>query len=101
MSIYMTARWQCQPGAEPIVEEALRRFVTAVEENEPGTRVYTALQETDDASRFMTYFIFEDEAAEARHRSTEWVRAFTDAIYPHNMEPVVFTEYRLVASTDE
>ena len=101
MAIAMTAQWQCRPGAESKTEEALRRFVAEIRKNEPGTRIYTALQEAEDASRFMTYFIFEDEAAQSFHRSTDWVRQFTDVIYPEAVEPVVFTEYRLVASTDD
>ena len=99
MTIYMTAQWQCRPGAEQKVEEALRRFVTAVKQNEPETRLYTALQQTEDATRFMTYFIFEHEAARSFHGSTDWVKRFTEVIYPENLEPVVFTEYRLLAST--
>ena len=98
--IYMTATWTCRPGAERTVEAALREFVTAVGENEPNTRIYTALQVNGDPNRFMTYFIFENQAARERHQQTDWVRRFTDAIYPHNLEPVIFTEYRLVASTD-
>lgn len=100
MTIYMTAQWQCRPGAESEVEEALRQFVASIRENEPATRVYTALQVADDPTRFMTYFIFEDEAAQSFHRSTDWVKRFTDIIYPENVEPIVFTEYRLIASTD-
>ena len=48
----------------------------------------------------MTYFIFENEAAQVAHRSTDWVKRFTEVIYPENVEPVVFTQYRLIASTD-
>jgi quinol monooxygenase YgiN len=95
----MTARWQCRLGAEETVEEALRQFVASVKENEPHTHLYTALQHEADPTRFMTYFIFEDEAAQTFHRSTDWVKRFTEVIYPENVEPVVFTEYRLVAST--
>jgi quinol monooxygenase YgiN len=100
MPIYMTARWKCRPGSEKIVEEALRRFVSAVKQNEPDTRMYTALQQKEDATSFMTSFIFENEAARDFHSSTDWVKHFTDVIYAENQEPVVFTEYRLIASTD-
>ena len=101
MAIYMTAHWKCRPGAEAKVEEALRAFVAAVGENEPETRVYTALRQAADAASFMTYFIFENEAAQLTHRSTDWVKRFTEVIYPENLEPVVFTEYELIASTDD
>ena len=101
MAIYLTAHWKCRPGAEVRVEEALRAFVAAVGENEPDTRIYTALRQAADATSFMTYFIFENEEARIAHRSTEWVKQFTEIIYPENVEPVVFTEYELVASTDD
>jgi quinol monooxygenase YgiN len=100
MAIYMTAQWRCRPGSEKKVEEALRLFVSAVRQNEPDTRMYTALQQKEDATNFMTSFIFENDAAREFHSSTDWVKRFTDVIYPENQAPVVFTEYRLIASTD-
>ena len=99
MTIYMTAQWKCQSGAEETVAAALREFVEAVGQNETGTRVYTALQHADDPTRFMTSFIFEDEAARQVHQSTDWVKRFTGVIYPLNDGEVLFTEYRLVATT--
>jgi quinol monooxygenase YgiN len=101
MAVYMTAQWQCRSGAEAIVTDALRQFVAAVKQNEPHTHVYTALQQLENRSAFMTYFIFEDEAARDFHSSTEWVKRFTDVIYPQNLSPVVFTEYKLVATTQD
>ena len=100
MAIYMTAQWKCRPGAESKTEEALRRFVSSVKQNEPETRMYSALQQEEDQTSFMTYFIFENEEARDFHSSTDWVKRFTDVIYPESLEPVVFTEYRLIASTD-
>jgi quinol monooxygenase YgiN len=57
------------------------------------------LQQADDPTRFMTSFIFEDEAARQFHQSTDWVKRFTGIIYPLNEGDVEFTEYNLVAST--
>jgi quinol monooxygenase YgiN len=95
----MTAEWSCTTGSETIVLQALKAFVNAIQANEPDTRIYTALQNKAEPNRFLTYFIFESETAQAFHRSTDWVEAFTGAIYPVNLEPVVFTEYELIAST--
>jgi quinol monooxygenase YgiN len=100
MAIYMTALWRCRPGAEDIVAEALREFIATVNQNEPGTLLYTALQQADDPANFMTYFIFKDDAAREFHRSTEWVKRFTDKIYPQNLAPVTFTEYILITSAE-
>lgn len=99
MPIYMTAQWRCRSGAEEIVTEALREFVAEVGRNETGTRVYTALQDISEPNRFMTSFVFEDEAARQLHQSTEWVKRFTEVIYPLNDGEVLFSEYNLVAST--
>ena len=100
MPIYMTAQWQCRSGAEGTVAAALNEFVAAVGRHETGTRVYTALQAINDPTRFITSFVFEDEAARQFHQSTEWVRRFTGVIYPLNEGEVLFTEYNLVASTE-
>ena len=100
MPIYMTAQWQCRSGAEATVAAALREFVTAVGQHESGTRVYTALQDVKDPTRFMTSFVFENESARQFHQSTEWVKRFTGVIYPLNEDEVLFTEYHLVASTE-
>jgi quinol monooxygenase YgiN len=101
MAIYMTAQWQCQAGAESVVSDALRQFVAAVKQNEPHTHVYTALQQAENHTAFLTYFIFEDEAARDFHSATDWVKQFTNVIYPLNAAPVIFTEYRLVATTQD
>jgi quinol monooxygenase YgiN len=99
MPIYMTAQWKCQSGAEETVVAALKEFVAEVGRNETGTLVYTALQSVSEPTRFMTSFMFEDEAARQFHQSTDWVSRFTDVIYPLNDGEILFTEYNLVAST--
>jgi quinol monooxygenase YgiN len=100
MPIYMTAQWRCQPGSEETVREALKELVDAVGKLETGTRVYRALQDINEPTRFMTSFVFEDEAARQFHQTTEWVNRFTGVIYPLNDGEVQFTEYNLVASTE-
>ena len=100
MSIYMTARWKANPEAASKVEQALGEFVAAVHENEPNTHIYTALKVVGSEATYMTYFIFEDEAARDFHTSTEWVKRFTSIIYPENLGDVEFTTYQLIASTD-
>lgn len=101
MAIYMTARWSTQPGTETEVILALKEFIQAVQKNEPGTKIYTALQEKGNPNAFMTYFIFENESAREFHRNSEWVKKFTSIIYPVKEGEVEFTEYQLIASTDE
>jgi quinol monooxygenase YgiN len=99
MAIYKTARFKIRPEGLEKAREAIQEFVEYIKHNEPGTRLYSALQEAEDATRFMHYFIFEDAAAEETHRTSEAVKRFTTILYPKTVDGVVFTDYDMVAST--
>jgi len=101
MPIYQTARFQVRSEALEKCKAAIVQFVEAIKANEPGTRLYTAMQETQAETNFLHYFIFEDEAARDFHRTTDWVKRFTDILYPETMSGVEFEFYTLVASTNE
>jgi quinol monooxygenase YgiN len=58
------------------VKDAIQDFVAYVQANEPGTKMYLAWQQTDDATHFLHLFIFEDEAAQVRHGESEAVKRF-------------------------
>src|SRR5712692_7701297 len=74
-------------------------FVPYVRANEPGTKLYQAWQQKDDPTRFVHFFIFEDEAAHAAHAGSEAVKRFEAAYRPELSEgDVVFTDYQLVAA---
>lgn len=97
--IAKTATFQVRADAvEPSVV-ALEAFVRAVGENEPDTLFYTVFQDAGDPTRFTNFFAFTDREAEEHHRGTPWVKAFTDVLYPNTLEGVVFTEYRVIATT--
>ena len=104
MPIYQTASYQVRAEAVEKVKEAITEFVRYVADNEPGARMYTSWQEHGDPTRFVHLFIFEDEAAQDAHGSSDAVRRF-EAVYQPELVggPVVFTNYDLVASntTDE
>jgi quinol monooxygenase YgiN len=99
MPIYQTAHYQVKPDAVTKVKAAITEFVEYVRDNEPGTWFYVSWQAEDDPSRFVHLFTFEDEKAHARHGDSEAVKKFESVYQPELVGgPVVFTDYRLVAT---
>lgn len=98
MSIYQTARFRVKPEALDKCKHAIREFIDYLRANEPQTLQYIAMQETDDATRFLHVFILADAAARDRHSNSDAVKRFTGALYPNCLAPVEFTEYSVVAA---
>jgi len=94
----MTAHYQIHPEAAETCLKAIREFTEYVKNHEPGTQMYTALQETGQTSRFLHIFIFENEVARQIHSNSEGVKRFTEILYPETMNGVEFKEYVLVSS---
>lgn len=100
MAIYMIARFQVRPESLAACLAAIREFVEYVDQNEPGTRRYVSLQDETDQTTFLHYFVFDDEDAEQRHRTSAGVTRFTKTLYPElASDGVEFTRYVLAAST--
>jgi len=99
MNIHQTARFQVKAGQLNECESAIAEFVAYVHANEPGTLLYASLQQKDDHTQFVHYFIFQDEASRDLHANSQAVKRFTDILYPRLVAPVEFTEYSLFAST--
>ena len=99
MPIYQTAHYQVRAEAVERVKTAIEEFVAYVAQNEPGSRLYSAWQEVEDPTKFVHLFIFEDEAAHKAHGSSGAIARF-EAVYRPELTagPVVFTDYRLVAT---
>jgi quinol monooxygenase YgiN len=96
--IYQTGGYQVKPSAVEKVKQAIKEFVSYVQANEPGTRMYLAWQEKDDPTRFLHLFIFEDEAATVRHSQSEAVKRFESIYSPELVGgDVVFTDYEMIA----
>jgi quinol monooxygenase YgiN len=97
MAIYQTGAYRVKPGAVEKVKQAIKVFVKYVQENEPGTKMYLAWQEKNDPTRFNHLFIFENEAAQARHGQSAAVRQFESGYSPELVGgDVVFTDYEMI-----
>lgn len=101
MHIYKTARFSVKPESLEICKQAIEEFIAYIQANEPGTRLYASLHQRDKATEFLHYFIFEDAAAEEKHRTSEGVKRFVNILYPElSSNGVEFVDYTLLASTD-
>lgn len=99
MPIYTIAQYRIRPAGVDKVKRAIEEFVQYVGANEPDTRMYFAWHQEDDPTRFVHFFIFENEAAREVHSRSAAVKRF-EAAYRPELEggDVVFTDYRMVAA---
>jgi quinol monooxygenase YgiN len=99
MAIYTIAQYQVKPSGVDKVKRAIEEFVPYIKASEPGTRLYLAWQQKDDPTRFVHFFIFENEAAHAAHANSAAVKKFEAAYGPELAGgKVAFTDYALVAT---
>lgn len=99
MAICQIAQYQVASLAVDKVKRAVEEFVHYVKANEPGTRLYVAWQQKDDPTRFVHFFIFDDEAAHTIHGESAAVKRFESIYSPELVGgDVVFTDYDLVAT---
>lgn len=98
MAIYETGGYQVKESAVGKVKKAIQDFLPYIQEHERGTQMYLAWQQKEDPTRFLHFFIFEDEAAHARHGQSEAVKRFESVYSPELVGgEVVFTEYEMIA----
>lgn len=102
MAIYTVAEYRVRPEGVDKVKRAIQEFVPYVRAKEPGTRMYLAWQQQDDPTRFVHFFIFEDESAHEAHSRSEAVKHFEAAYQPELAGgEVLFTDYNLIATNQE
>ena len=100
MTICMTAKFEIKQEALEVCKQAIQEFIDVVHAAEPDTLLYTSLQEKENPTHFIHYFIFRDGNAREFHSSSDTVNRFTSILYPNLVAPVEFTEYRMFASTN-
>jgi quinol monooxygenase YgiN len=102
MAIYTVAQYQVRTEAVEKVKRAIQDLVLHVKAKEPGTRIYLAWQQQDDPTRFVHFFIFENEEAHQTHSRSEAVKRFEAEYRPELVNAdVVFTDYNLIATNQE
>ncbi len=99
MPIYTIAQYRVRKAGVEKVKRAIEEFVPYVQNHEPGTRMYLAWQQAGDPTRFVHFFIFENEAAHEAHSRSDAVKRFEAAYRPElDGSEVVFTDYALIAA---
>lgn len=98
MPIFETGSYRVRSTAVASVKRAIVEFVHYLRSAEPGTQLYLAWQSAEDPTRFLHLFIFEDEAARARHGRSEAVARF-ESVYGPELDggEVAFAQYEMVA----
>lgn len=98
MPIYTIAEYKIRPEGVDKVTRAIQEFTDYVKANEPGTKMYLAWQQQENPTRFVHFFIFENEAALKAHSQSDAVKRFEAAYRPElDGGDVVFTDYNLIA----
>ena len=102
MPIYTIANYRVKASGVDQVKSAIEEFVPYIRDNERGTRLYEAWQQEEDPTRFVHFFIFEDEAAHVIHSKSEAVMRFEGAYRPELVGvDVSFTDYRRIATNQQ
>ena len=102
MPIHIIAQYRVRSSGIEKVRSAVEEFTAYVKANEPGTQMYIAWQQNDDPTRFVHFFIFANEEAQAAHGRSQAVERFKAAYRPELVEgEVVFTTYQPVATNQD
>lgn len=92
--IRLIARYQIKENALGEVNKIIRRFVSAVEKEEPQTD-YKAYR-LGDTHEFIHLMTFPDESAQKQHQNAAYTKEFAEALYPNCVEEPKFTPVTLI-----
>jgi len=76
MPITVIAKLKVQPGKDAEFEAAAKQMIATVKESEPGTVAYVLHKNTKDATEFIYYEVYQDQAALDAHGKTDHMKAF-------------------------
>jgi quinol monooxygenase YgiN len=80
MSVTLIAKIKAKSGSEQQLEEAFRDMIKKVRANEPGCQAYVLHRDNNDATQFVWYEVYQDQAAFDHHRKTEHMKEMGDRI---------------------
>jgi quinol monooxygenase YgiN len=69
-----------KPDKASVFEEEAKKMLAHVQANEPGTRSYVCLRSTADATVYVFYEVYDDQAAFAAHGGSAAMQAFFGAL---------------------
>jgi len=76
MAITVIAKLKVKPGNEAQFESAAREMIAAARTAEPGTLNYILHKNVRDATEYVYYEVYRDQAAFDAHGKTDHMRAF-------------------------
>jgi quinol monooxygenase YgiN len=76
MPITVIAKLKVQPGKDAEFEAAAKQMIATVKESEPNTLTYILHKNTKDATEFVYYEVYQDQAALDAHGKTDHMKAF-------------------------
>jgi len=76
MPITVIAKLKVQAGKDAEFEAAAKQMIATVKESEPGTLSYVLHKNTKDATEFVYYEVYQDQAALDSHGKTDHMKAF-------------------------
>ena len=89
-------RYRVKAEEIDVVEAAVRDFVSAIAEHEPGTSYWSF--RTVAGRSYCHLMQFVDEESELRHQEAPYTRAFVNALYPRCDAGPTFTDLSPLAA---
>jgi quinol monooxygenase YgiN len=74
--ITVVATLKVKPGHEDALVAGMQKMIAHVRANEPGTRTYLLHRSAADATKFLVYEVYDDQAAFTAHGASEPMREF-------------------------
>jgi quinol monooxygenase YgiN len=100
MSIHVTAEFQVTKEAVGSIVGAIERFVSNIQDTEPGTLIYRSLQNAEDETKFLHEMEFKDDSAREAHQQSQGTSEFVEILYPRCVAGPEFTDYREVSAAE-